>query len=270
MPVLSVIIPTYNSEIFIGACLDSIINQSFRDFEILIVDGSSTDKTLQIADSYRKDHPYIRYHSEPDAGIYDAMNKGIKMATGSWIYFLGSDDTLTDQNVFKRVFTDNKDILEGADYLYGNVLWGRSEIIYNGPFYIYDLYEHNICHQGIFIRKTVFDLIGTFDLKYRVAGDWEFNIRCFLSPKIVKRYLNILIAKYSLDGTSGNNKDENFDRDKRSIFFNHLSSLPIHQQIKFKALYWRQPGFINGVVSFFYTILYRLLWAVRFLIAGKA
>lgn len=98
---LSVIIPTYNSENTIEKCLDSLLAQTFKDFEICIIDGGSLDNTLTIATCYRTQFKNIRIVSEPDEGVYDAMNRGIDFASGKWLYFLGSDDKVFDPFVFR-------------------------------------------------------------------------------------------------------------------------------------------------------------------------
>ena len=268
MPVLSVIIPTFNSAKLIKICLDSLLSQSFTDFEILIIDGISSDKTIETVKEYRDDR--IKIFCEKDLGIYDAMNKGIRLATANWLYFLGSDDELSDKNVFKKVFEDNIDLVEKSDYVYANVLWGAKEIVYNGRYDLYELYNDNICHQAVFVRKKVFTSSGLFNLKYKVVADWEFNIRCFLSKDIIVNYLNIIVAKYSLQGTSANSKDDLFTKDKNKIFFQYLPMLPLHKQIKFKALYWKSQRPTDKVSIFFYNLIYRIISAVRILLAGRA
>ena len=91
-PLITIIIPTYNCDDFIDQALWSVVNQTYQSYELIIVDGRSTDKTLDIIDRYKKDISVLV--SEPDSGIYDAMNKGVNMAKGDWLYFLGADDIL--------------------------------------------------------------------------------------------------------------------------------------------------------------------------------
>ena len=105
MPRLSIIIPTFNSAKTLSRCLDSVISQSFTDWEVLMMDGVSNDDTIKIASSYQDSR--IQIYSEPDKGIYDAMNKGIDKAQGEWLYFLGSDDWLFNCNSLKDIFCNN-------------------------------------------------------------------------------------------------------------------------------------------------------------------
>lgn len=109
----SIIIPTYNSSATLGQALNSIIEQSFKDFEILIMDGASSDKTVAIAQKIND--PRISIYSEPDSGVYDAMNKGIARARGEWVYFLGSDDWLINNTVLDKI---NAHISPDIDIIY--------------------------------------------------------------------------------------------------------------------------------------------------------
>src|SRR5687767_5868627 len=111
-PLISIIIPTYNSGQVIDSALASVASQSLSNYEVIVVDGLSTDETLQIAQKYLDQGLKIIVVSEKDSGIYDAMNKGLKIATGRWIYFLGSDDTLFSQQTLERVMS----LPETAEY----------------------------------------------------------------------------------------------------------------------------------------------------------
>src|SRR5579862_9848283 len=104
MPMLSIIIATFNSSKTIGRCLDSIKNQTFTDFEIVIQDGLSTDATLEIVREFQQGNSRIvvRIESAKDRGVYDAMNRAVSKVRGTWLYFLGSDDELNDENVLER------------------------------------------------------------------------------------------------------------------------------------------------------------------------
>ena len=116
MPRLSIIIPTFNSAKTLSRCLDSVISQSFTDWEVLMMDGVSNDDTIKIASSCQDSR--IRIYSEPDKGIYDAMNKGIDKSRGEWLYFLGSDDYLFNSHSLEDVF---KNDIEKYDVVYGDV-----------------------------------------------------------------------------------------------------------------------------------------------------
>ena len=209
-PFLSIIVPTYNSEVTIKKCLDSIISQSFSDFEVLIIDRLSIDDTLKIAENYYDSR--INIISENDNGIYDAMNKGIKQAKGDWLYFLGSDDTLYDKDVFKKIYSvvhsTNKKIIYGNVIFKGNVHEIVDGSVYDGYFTLGKLFNHNICHQSIFYHKTVFLNMGNFNINYTLYADWDFNLRCKAKYKF--EYSDMISAFFNVYGSSYSLQDNNF------------------------------------------------------------
>lgn len=209
---LSIIIPTYNSESTIKRCLDSILCQSFSDFEVLIMDGVSKDETLQIVSEYQDDR--IKIHSEPDEGIYDAMNKGINLSQGEWLYFLGSDDWLCNGSVLDKVFYDCD--IEKLDVVYGDVESDFLDKNYIGAWCVKNI-EYNRCHQTIFYRKNVFHKIGIYNQKYKLAADHDINIKWLLNAKLKNKYIDLKIAHFSVGGFSCNYIDKNFDQDRNFV-----------------------------------------------------
>lgn len=205
---LSIIIPTYNSEETIQSCLDSIKDQSFQNLEVVIVDGNSSDNTLFLVENSKDLLSNLQVVSESDQGIYDAMNKGIRMAKGEWLYFLGSDDELYHSKVLEEMFSDPQ-VLKN-DLIYGNVKIKNSGFIHRYEFDIFKLFQQNICHQAIFTRKEVFKKLGCFDVRFQQLADWDFNIRCWLEPSIKKKYVPIIVALYNNQATSSQIKDEEF------------------------------------------------------------
>lgn len=198
----SIIICTYNVDSSISKTLESILAQDFKDFEVIVVDGKSTDNTIKLIKSYEEQfEEKLKFISEEDSGIYDAMNKGIKIAKGEWLYFLGSGDIFYDNNVLDKL---NKEIilLKDHDIIYGNVEMGNTGLIYDGKFTIKKLIKKNISHQAIIFNKNIFNLLGFFNAKYKSLADWEFNMRWFNNKKIKVKYIDVTIAKYDLTGMS--------------------------------------------------------------------
>ena len=197
-PMFSIIVPTFNSAATLGACLDSVVGQTFGAFELVLVDGSSTDGTLDIAKSFAPQFgPRLLVHSEPDQGIYDAMNRGVGMATGAWLLFLGSDDTLYDADTLARVAAFIGEH-EPSDLIYGDVLFRSNSSRHAGVFDLDRLlFEQNICHQSVFYRRELFATIGPYSLRYPIWADWDFNIRCFSNPALITRHMDIVVARYN-------------------------------------------------------------------------
>jgi glycosyltransferase involved in cell wall biosynthesis len=215
-PFFSIVIPTFQSEKSIQETLNSICNQQFTDFEVIIIDGLSTDDTLKlIKENYSIDNR-ISYISEKDNGIYDAMNKGVKIANGEWIFFLGSDDFLYDKDVLKNVFHIAQQTT--CNFLYGNVCITPLNNIYGDEFSIEKLLVRNIPHQAIFYHKTVFSHIGMFDIRYKTHADWDFNFKCFNSKGIVIQYISLVISYFRIGGASSWH-DEEFLRNSLLSFY---------------------------------------------------
>ena len=207
--------PTFNSCKTIKQALDSVLSQKFTDLEILIIDAASTDETIHIIREYSKNDSRVSSISEKDSGLYDAMNKGIDLAKGEWLFFLGSDDRLFRDDVLQDVC----DSLEKQNVVYGDVIidgdtsWAKDGDRYDGEFDVKKLLRENICHQSIFYRSEfVRKEIGYFNLDYKLCSDWDFNLRCKAKTDFL--YLNKIIAFFNGGGESTNNfHDHNFSRD---------------------------------------------------------
>ncbi|GAB7141804.1 glycosyltransferase family 2 protein [Mycobacterium riyadhense] len=212
-PLFSIIVPTFNVAGTIRACLDSITSQTWTDYELVVIDGGSTDGSLDLAKSYEPSlDGRLVLHSGPDDGVYDAMNNGVRMANGTWVFFIGADDTLYEPETLARVAGFIGDHTS-SDLVYGDVIMRSTSSRYAGVFDVDRLlFEQNICHQAIFYRRKLFETIGPYNLRYRMWADWDFNIRCFSNPALVTRYMDIVVANYNdLSGLS-TNVDEEFKK----------------------------------------------------------
>jgi len=222
LPIISVIIPTYNCVDTLGAALISVVDQNLAEKEIIIVDGGSTDGTLDLLQKY--DRQISKWISEPDEGIYDAVNKGIDLATGEWLYFLGSDDILYDNHVLSDIpFKSMR-----CNMIYGNVVLDKDGVvgpagsIYDGQFDKYKLAKRNICHQAIFYKKELFQELGKYDNRYPMLADWVFNMKAFAEKKTYPTYINRIIAVYANQGLSDKKEDINFKHDRETLVKTYL------------------------------------------------
>jgi glycosyltransferase involved in cell wall biosynthesis len=235
MNFLSIVIPTYNSEETIGRCLKSLILQTYRNFEICIVDGGSWDKTIEQASNFRSHFKNIRIISESDKGTYDAMNKGIDMAQGDWLYFLGSDDEILDEDVFLDIF--NRPISRKCEMLYGNVCvhgdtaWARAGELYDGLFDLEKLLSKNICHQAIFYRKELFQWWGNYKIQYPICADWDLNLRFFTRTQSI--YLDRTIANFYGGGISSGVIDDPIGKDLEELRKRALKSYQLYRITSF-------------------------------------
>ncbi|OBG50071.1 glycosyltransferase family 2 protein [Mycobacterium sp. E735] len=213
-PMFSIIVPSFNAAETLQACIDSIVCQTYADFEMVLVDGGSTDETLDIAHSFgpRLGARLVMY-SGPDDGPYDAMNRGVGISKGAWLLFLGADDTLCESDTLARVaaFIGEHD---HSDLVYGDVIMRSTGIRHAGAFDLDRLlFETNLCHQSIFYRRELFAGIGPYNLRYPIWADWDFNIRCFSNPALVTRHMDIVIAHYN--DMTGLSMREGTDREFR-------------------------------------------------------
>jgi glycosyltransferase involved in cell wall biosynthesis len=229
----SIVIPTFNSEKLLPFVINGILEQSFRDFEVLIIDGSSTDETIRIIKDYAEKDKRVRFVSEKDNGIYDAMNKGISLANGKYLLFLGSDDALCNSEVLnsvnQHIQEKEVDVAYGDVQIMGDVSWAKDGTIYDGEFTREKLFQQNICHQAIFYKKTVFEKVGLFNIQYRICADWDMNHRCF--GKLKTSYIPVTVARFFTGGESTIRNHDSFTdhdfvlnlRNYHSIsFFNKL------------------------------------------------
>ncbi|MCX6180269.1 MAG: glycosyltransferase, partial [Chlorobiales bacterium] len=212
---ISIITPTYNSIETIEACILSVASQTLENREHIILDNKSADGTFDIIKKYAAIYPHIHAVSEKDQGIYDALNKGIDLCDGEWIYILGSDDTFYNDDVLSSVFCTHE--LEQYDVVYGNVEWGKGGTLYDGQFTTLKLLNKNICHQAIFFKRNLFNRFGKFETKYKVLADWVFNMRWFCDKETKILFLNQTFATYNPEGFSSKNTDNIFTAERNSI-----------------------------------------------------
>ncbi|EOR93983.1 glycosyl transferase, family 2 [Arcticibacter svalbardensis MN12-7] len=221
---ISIIIPTYNSETSIKECLLSVLNQSVDNYEILIIDNVSSDETIRIASDFNDNK--INIVSQKDKGVYDAMNTGIQLSKGEWLYFLGSDDILKDNDVLYDI--NNYIKLSDSNFIYGNAYFKNSGYIYGEESSIERLLiEGNICHQAIFYHYSIFSLVGLYNLKYPIWADWDFNIKCFKFSAIKTEYVNRIIAVYNDYKGISRDDDEVFKKQLPNFYIQEIDRLNI-------------------------------------------
>jgi glycosyltransferase involved in cell wall biosynthesis len=195
---ISIITVTYNSEKTLERTIQSVINQTYKDIEYIIIDGGSTDKTIDIIKKYENKIDY--WISEKDNGIYDAMNKGIKVAKGDYIGLLNSDDWLELNAIEKIVNTiqNNKDI----DIIHANVRYIKknSQKIYKPKLNKSAFLWHGMSyyHPTYYVRREVYKEL-LYDDKYKLLADYKFTLECF-KRKYKFYYLDEVITNFSAGG----------------------------------------------------------------------
>ena len=212
-PLISVITVTYNAENYIAKCIKSVYNQTYPNIELIIIDGGSTDSTIKILQE--NDEHIAYWKSEPDEGIYDAMNKGTKRANGEWLFFLGADDTLLEGfSEMANLLNDDKTIFYGQALCNNNP---TTKIPYNA----YRVASLNICHQSIFYPKIVFKKYQ-YETKYKVRADQNLNIICFGDNNLKFKFYPIMVSIYDPRGFSSKTDDPLFLKDRQKIIKKNL------------------------------------------------
>ena len=206
---LSIITATYNSERTLRDTMESILSQTFQDFEYIIVDGASKDATLDIIREYEPRFlGKMRYLSEPDKGIYDAMNKGFAMATGDVIGILNSDDFFTSDDVLQAVVDGFAG--EYVDAVYADIHFvGTDDLTKCVRYYSSSVFRPWMmrfgmipAHPSFYCRKAVYDQYGSFDTTYRIAADFEILLRLIFIHRIRTRYVKKDFVTMRLGGAS--------------------------------------------------------------------
>jgi glycosyltransferase involved in cell wall biosynthesis len=223
----SVITVAKNAAATLEKCIASVAAQRYAPLEYILIDGASTDYTAAIV--ARHNSRVDRFVSEPDGGIYDAMNKGLKLARGKFIYFLGADDYLLDENTLGDVAAFIESV-PGCDLVYGGIEVrfpdGRAEIFMPPPAEAALPFLVSGClpHQASFASRRAFDLAGAFDDRYRIAGDYDWFLRVVTHPQLVTRRFERTIASYRIDGVSNR-----LERSQPEVFAIQ-NALPLFQQ----------------------------------------
>jgi glycosyltransferase involved in cell wall biosynthesis len=233
---LSVIVPVFNAKKFIFQ-FDSLnitrLSRRFSDdanFELVFMDGDSTDGTTQQLTQISEHHSFVKVYSSKDLGIYDAMNKGVAKVKSKFVFFLGIDDVITD-----GFFDLLSELDDSYDILYGNVTLTSNNEIYNREFTFDDLVVKNVCHQACFYRRLLL-LENPYELKYKFLSDWASNL---LFCKIAKvKYFDKNVCVYNdVDGASSSLVDIDFKNDRLGLVKKYFGWMGVFKFIYLILLY---------------------------------
>lgn len=227
---VSIITVTHNSAKYLQECIDSVVHQTYQDIEHIVIDGGSTDGTVDIIQRY--DNHIAKWISEEDKGMYDAINKGMKMATGEVIGILNSDDILASNNVIKQIvtcFQENK-----VDSLYGDLVYvdqkNTKKIIRYWKGLSYNRFRFNYgwmpAHPTFYFRSDLLADLGGYESHYFTAADYEFMARYLYRYRISSRYLPVLIVKMRVGGQSNRNIMSRLRANRRDYLAMKINNIP--------------------------------------------
>lgn len=251
-PAITVVTITFNAGATIARTLESVASQTYRDYEHLIIDGASRDDTVAIA-SARKDSR-LRILSEPDKGLYDAMNKGLSMARGEFIIFLNAGDRFKD--------TETLGLYAGHISDKTDIIYGDTEIVDNNGRYLRprhlsvprELTRKSfrdgmlVCHQAFMVRRSI---APAYDLRYRFSADYDWEIRC-ISASEPSRCVNLdrTVISYLDDGLTEKNKIKSLKERLRIMATHYGWNVAIARHLKFiPRLILRKAGFSKNTPS---------------------
>lgn len=207
---ITIITINYNNAVGLKRTLDSVASQTYHEFEHIVIDGGSTDGSVDIIKDYVNQCVMydVLWVSEPDKGIYDAMNKGIKKASGEYLLFLNGGDTLASEKALEEVAPH----LEGDDFIIGRVYFSvNGERISTSPLLsekdmsMYYMYLHGINHQSAFIKHQL--LVNMpYDTTVRMNADWQFFVQQIVIRNATVKFVNLIIADFDKTGLSSNTK----------------------------------------------------------------
>ena len=208
---LSIITATFNRGHFIESCILSILRQDIEDIELIIIDGLSTDSTLEKLKPLIKKNKNIKFYSETDLGIYDALNKGIDKANGEIIGFLHSDDLFYNSKVLKKIICkfQNNDL----DGIYGDLEY-TEKINTNKVVRYWEscTFNNKLLKKGwtpphptLFLKKSIYKKYGKFDLNFKISADYDFMLRIFKDDSLKIQYFPFVITRMRVGGISNKN-----------------------------------------------------------------
>jgi len=265
---ISIITINYNNEEGLKKTIKSVESQSYQDFEFIIIDGKSTDNSVELIE---KCSCVAKWVSEEDTGVYNAMNKGVRMSQGEYLIFMNSGDVFYDNNVL-ALFLKELDTQE--DIVYGNSIYYNDSGYYREEFPPKKLgfsffVTAGINHQAVFIKRELFFKNFFYEESYKISADWDFFIRNICLNSASYKHVNSFVCRYDFSGISANPKNQScyieerdrtlntyfapfYDQIYKNIFLS-VSRKRLYQFLylkQFKTLWKLLRGFINILILF--------------------
>ena len=212
---LSIITVNFNNAAGLQKTIESVVNQSFTDYEYIIIDGGSSDESVDIIQQYADKITY--WVSEPDKGIYHAMNKGILQAKGEYCQFLNSGDWFIDRFGLQYVF-DKK---PAESIIYCDIQFGKRALTYDDRLTFLYFFDNTIPHQSAFIRRSLFSILGFYNEENKIVSDWEFYMKAIINSQCSYQHIPYLLVFYDDNGLSETNRDLLFQEREKVLRKNY-------------------------------------------------
>lgn len=238
--IFSIITVNYNNKIGLEKTISSVVNQDFKDFEYIIIDADSTDGSVEvIKDNYQI---FSQIVIEKDNGIYDGMNKGIKLAKGEYIYFLNSGDIFYSDNILTKIMNNKND----TDFIFGSILlkYKKGNFVETPPSMLRFSYlvRHGINHQATFTKKEWFTRNGIYDTDLKYVNDWKYLIMSLCKSNASYEVVNEIITEYDPYGLSAKRSEVVYNEKNEvlkgefNMFLNDLEFILKFEKFTYKGI----------------------------------
>lgn len=213
---ISIITINYNDKFGLTETINSVINQTYKNYEFIVIDGGSTDGSKEIIATF--DSKIDIWVSEPDSGIYNAMNKGIKKANGDFVIFMNSGDTFYNDTILKNIESEidiKYDLFYGDAYFINKKETFKVEYPDKLSFHFFTI--NSLCHQACFIKRTLFKDIFYYNENFKIISDWEFMIYSICNKNIKYKHISQIITNYNYEGISSLTETSNLIKKETKI-----------------------------------------------------
>jgi len=259
MPRVSVITISYNNAKGLQRTIESVVNQDYIDYEYIVIDGGSSDGSRDIIKSFS--HKIKYWISEPDRGIYHAMNKGIAVAKGEFLHFLNSGDTYATSSILGKIFSNDYKVpllrtVQICQYKDGHR--EKWENLGDRNITLYDMYVNTMLHQATFIKRDLFIKYGLYDEGLKIVADWKFFFKTILNGEKTI-FLNIESIVFEMEGLSTNSVNGHLHFQERQLVLDELMPSNIiadYERLKKLEKDAHIPEFIksNKIIFFFFRL----------------
>ena len=241
---LSIITINYNNVNGLKRTFETVLSQNFQDFEYIVIDGGSTDGSKALIEKFADKISY--YVSEPDAGIYDAMNKGISKASNAYLLFLNSGDVFCNVEVLQNCDLKNKK----KDILYADIfnVYANEKVLrkYDMKIGFEFMFQGTFCHNATFIKRDLFTKFGLYNLKYKIVSDWHFFMKVLFKNNCTYQHLDFPLIEYDRNGFSSLPQNQFMLENERNEI---LNSEYAHEMGLYQEMLAERRKFLNLINS---------------------
>lgn len=254
---ISIITVNLNNIVGLEKTIASVLEQTYKNFELVIIDGRSSDGSVSVIEKHKEQLSFSL--SEPDTGVYNAMNKGIKNASGEYLLFLNSGDYFINENILENVSKE----IDGTDLIYGNIkLVEPSGKSWTGVYPAKLSFDHfvtgSLPHPASFIKKSLFDKVGLYDENLKICSDWKFFLNAVIMHEASYKRIDETIAVFHLDGlSSGKDSELIIAQEKEQVILaNYPAQLSSFFNIRNESLQPRKQTVLDRIKNYLRPIIY--------------